>query len=427
MKKIICLIILTVCNGQYTLIHDGLVREYYVSYPGDAYGPCPLIINMHGFGQNASGFQPYAEMDQFALQQGIAVVYPQGINNSWNVGVAWDNNNSDDVGFIRVLIDSVAANFIIDLDRVYACGMSNGGYMAYELACHLSDKIAAFGSVTGNFMLDTDNIFDYPQGDRKIPIVHFHGTWDNIVGYYPPSFDGSMTVWESIEYWTEFNGLDQESMEILPDVNLHDGTNVEKYTFYANSSNVEFIHYKVNYGWHVWFGQYQYIYDIHASEELINFFMGYKLSDFTTTEVSIDYQSDWGLVGLPLEVENPSYTELFPDAVAGTLYSFNDGYNSEETLIQGNGYLLRFNNAGTTTITGIPITELSLSLSAEWNLISGISTPMSIDEIIDPENIIISGTFYGFENGYVEVDELIPGGGYWVRANNSGNIILMSE
>ena len=94
-------------------------------------------------------------MDQFALQQVIAVVYPQGINNSWNVGVAWDNNNSDDVGFIRVLIDSVAANFIIDLDRVYACGMSNGGYMAYELACHLSDKIAAFGSVTGNFMLDT--------------------------------------------------------------------------------------------------------------------------------------------------------------------------------------------------------------------------------------------------------------------------------
>ena len=52
---------------------------------------------------------------------------------------------------------------------------------------------------------------------------------------------------------------------------------------------------------------------------------------------------------------------------------------------------------------------------------------MSIDEIIDPENIIISGTFYGFENGYVEVDELIPGEGYWVRANNSGNIILMSE
>ena len=177
----------------------------------------------------------------------------------------------------------------------------------------------------------------------------------------------------------------------------------------------------------MWFGQYEYIYDIHASEELINFFMGYKLSDFTTTEVSIDYQSDWGLVGLPLEVENPSYTELFPDAVTGTLYSFNDGYNSEETLIQGNGYWLRFNNAGTTTITGIPVTELSLSLSAGWNLISGISTPVEIGAIIDPDNIIINGTIYGFDSGYVEVDELIPGEGCWVRANNSGNIILMSE
>ena len=142
---------------------------------------------------------------------------------------------------------------------------------------------------------------------------------------------------------------------------------------------------------------------------------------------AVEYTEGWNLVGLPLIVDDSNYQLQFPDAVEGTLYSFNGSYDPEETLLQGNGYWLRFNNAGTTTITGIPVTELSLSLSAGWNLISGISTPMSIDEIIDPENIIISGTFYGFENGYVEVDELIPGEGYWVRANNSGNIILMSE
>jgi hypothetical protein len=145
------------------------------------------------------------------------------------------------------------------------------------------------------------------------------------------------------------------------------------------------------------------------------------------TMTAVEYTEGWNLVGLPLIVDDSDYQIQFPDAVAGTLYSFNGSYDPEETLIQGNGYWLRFNNAGTTTITGIPVTELSLSLSAGWNLISGISTPVEIGAIIDPDNIIINGTIYGFDSGYVEVDELIPGEGCWVRANNSGNIILMSE
>ena len=42
---------------------------------------------MHGFGSNAQEQQLYSEMDQFAHSQNIAVVYPQGFNNSWNVRI----------------------------------------------------------------------------------------------------------------------------------------------------------------------------------------------------------------------------------------------------------------------------------------------------------------------------------------------------
>ena len=83
--------------------------------------------------------------------QNIAVVYPQGINSTggltWNVGVWWDNSEFDDVGYLNAVIDSVIANFAIDSNRIYACGMSTGGFMAYELACELSNRIVAFGSV----------------------------------------------------------------------------------------------------------------------------------------------------------------------------------------------------------------------------------------------------------------------------------------
>ena len=101
------------------------------------------------------------------------------------------------------MISDISENFNIDLDRVYACGMSNVGYMSYRLACDLSDKIAAFGSVTGNFMIN-DSVNDCQDQNRDIPIIHFHGTDDSIVNYYPPSFDGALTIEESIQFWSSY-------------------------------------------------------------------------------------------------------------------------------------------------------------------------------------------------------------------------------
>ena len=125
--RIFLLLFFTICNAQLTLTHDGIIREYYVSYPDSATEPCPLVINMHGFGSNALEQLYYSEMDNVALGMNIAVVYPEGISNAWNVGAIWNISNANDIGFISALIDSVADDFNIDLDRVYACGMSNGG------------------------------------------------------------------------------------------------------------------------------------------------------------------------------------------------------------------------------------------------------------------------------------------------------------
>jgi len=146
------------------------------------------------------------------------------------------------------------------------------------------------------------------------------------------------------------------------------------------------------------------------------------------TEITVTYQSDWNLVGLPIEVEDALYTILFPESIEGTLFSFDNGYNLETSLIQGEGYWLRFNEDGSTNITGSPMVELMISLSAGWNLISGITNSFNISNIQDPDEIIISDTVYGFTpDGYANADILEPGKGYWVRANNSGSIILISE
>jgi hypothetical protein len=137
--------------------------------------------------------------------------------------------------------------------------------------------------------------------------------------------------------------------------------------------------------------------------------------------------SGWNMVGLPLNVENSSYENLFPNSVSNTLFSFNGQYIAEENLIPGTGYWIRITEDGNITISGSAITDLPISLMEGWNLISGISTPVNVQNIIDPDAIIISGTIYGFEDGYVEAESIHPGHGYWLRSSGDGEITLSAS
>ena len=320
MKKISLYLVLGT-SLMYSLWFDidqaGVTRSYYISYPNDAIDPTPLIINMHGFGSNAQEQQLYSEMDQFAHSENIAVVYPEGLNNAWNVFTFWDGNSYDDVSFISAIIDDISENFNIDLNKVYACGMSNGGYMSYRLACDLSSKIAAFGSVTGNFMINTEEN-DCLDQDREIPIIHFHGTSDAVVNYFPPSFDQSLTVGESIDFWSDYNDLTTETVEQI-------NSNVEIYTYSNESSLTKFVHYKVYGGNHEWFGSTWAVnWGFNTSEKLINFFLQYQLSDFIDNQLEGDINED--------SIVNVQDIILTINLVLNNEYNTLADLNSDETI-----------------------------------------------------------------------------------------------
>ena len=145
-----------------------------------------------------------------------------------------------------------------------------------------------------------------------------------------------------------------------------------------------------------------------------------------TVEINVEYMEDWNLVGLPLDVEDTSYNLLFPESIDGTLYSFDDGYTLETSLVHGEGYWLRFTASGSTAMEGTPINELVISLHQDWNLISGISETVFINSVFDPNNIIVPNTLYSFSEGYTLSDELVPGKGYWIRSYADGNITISS-
>ena len=266
---------------------DKKTREYYVSLPEDTSKPFPMIINFHGFLSHAVDQQGFSQMDNYAHQNGIGVIYPEGIKRSWNVGKAILNDEND-IGFVNALIDSVSLKYNIDSNRIYACGFSNGGTFSYELMCGLSNKIAAFGSVGGNFSINENRLCNIV---REIPLIHIHGTRDRLQKYNHSDGDFLSTI-ESVNYWAKYNQLDIKVVENIEDIHKKDGTTVEKHTYSKNNSNTRVIHFKVVKGGHLWLGSPiadwltlrlffgRNNHEINSSKEIVDFFLKYKLSDF---------------------------------------------------------------------------------------------------------------------------------------------------
>ena len=178
---------------------DEKIREYYVSLPEDTSKPFPIIINFHGFLSHAMDQQGFSQMDHYAHQNGIGVIYPEGVKRSWNVGKAILNDEND-IGFVNALIDSVSSKYNIDSNRIYACGFSNGGTFSYELMCGLSNKIAAFGSVGGNFSINENRLCNI---DREIPLIHIHGTRDRLQKYNHSDGDFLSTIESCLLYTSD--------------------------------------------------------------------------------------------------------------------------------------------------------------------------------------------------------------------------------
>ena len=245
----------TVSNeNAISINHEGLSREYvlYVpdSYDGD--NSVPLVLNLHGGSGTATGHSYVSEMDQVADSAGFIVVYPQGsfVNgySYWNSMIATEGSKgtADDVGFISILIDEISSNYNIDLNKVYACGYSNGGDMAISLACYLSDKISAVAPVSGLMSFESDSLC---KPNQTTGVLVINGTADNERPYNGIN-DYYLSVDNSLDYWSNYHSADSVVLE-----NFVDGNNnvIEFYTFLNQNGLSLLKHYKIIDGDHVWF------------------------------------------------------------------------------------------------------------------------------------------------------------------------------
>lgn len=167
-----------------SLEFDGLTRDYLLYVPESLQQPAPLVIALHGGGGTAAQFRAETDFDSVADQNSFIVVYPQGVNREWNErrgsGMTVRRSDADDVGFIDALIDHLAGQYAIDQSRIYAMGISNGGFMSLRLACDLSERLAGIGVVAAELTVDMANECN-PTREMRVAIIN--GTDDPIIPY----------------------------------------------------------------------------------------------------------------------------------------------------------------------------------------------------------------------------------------------------
>lgn len=289
----------TAQNYTFQITHEGLNRTFLVHTPCQSFPchnrPLPVVMVFHGLGQTAAQIRDYSFFNDIADTAGFIVVYPQGNNNGWNVGFTIANPTStNDVTFIEAIIQFLQANSncttgicaVIDTQSIFACGMSNGGFFSYHLACLWSHRIAGIASVTGSM---TDQTYNNCQPIKPIPVLEIHGDADLVVPYTGSALSGARPIQHVLNFWRNFNGCPTNpAVRDVPDIVTTDSSTVKEFLYAPCASNTKILHYKVIGGGHCWPGSAQAPglgptnMDINASEEIWKFFKQFTTSSSTS-------------------------------------------------------------------------------------------------------------------------------------------------
>ncbi len=143
--------------------------------------------------------------------------------------------------------------------------------------------------------------------------------------------------------------------------------------------------------------------------------------------ISVTLASGWNLLSLPDSPSDDSVSFLYPEAVTNAFAYVAGGYQIQPIVTPGIGYWLRFSSPPAVSITGIPLSRDTISVTQGWNLIGSISQPVRTSSITSNPPGLITSNFFGFNGGYVIADSIDPGHGYWVKVNTGGQLILTAS
>lgn len=256
-----------------SIMHNSIQRDYllYVPKGYDSTQAVPIVFSLHGASGTKESQYQLSEFNIIADRETFLVVTPEatarrGALTFWNQTSS--ANGADDVGFIDTLISVIAAEYNVDLDRVYLAGSSNGAFMSLQIACERSNKIAAVAAVKG--YMSPDQIANC-NPSLPTAIIQMHGTQDPLVTY--------SGVEATIDFWNAFNQtVTVPLITNFPDTDPNNGNTANSKLYRNGTNGVEVEHIEVVNGAHDWFGEAGTNYDFSASEEAWQFFDKFDLN-----------------------------------------------------------------------------------------------------------------------------------------------------
>lgn len=174
----------TAKHGEFAsevLTVGGVKREYRLFVPTsvDLVRPAPLVVAFHAMLIDSKDVMPrYTRLNDTAQRHGFVIAYPNAIGGVWGL---LPERTAADIAFFDALLKHLSATYLVDPERVYALGMSNGGYFAQLVARERSTTIAAVASHSGLLGLEA---FGGVNAARKFPVLIVHGTLDLIFPYF---------------------------------------------------------------------------------------------------------------------------------------------------------------------------------------------------------------------------------------------------
>jgi hypothetical protein len=145
--------------------------------------------------------------------------------------------------------------------------------------------------------------------------------------------------------------------------------------------------------------------------------------NYASSVVKCDYMDGWNTVSLPVNVKSGKQKDVFPSSTSSAFY-YQTSYMLAESLRLGLGYWLKFQQSHAVWIAGSKVINDTIDVINDWNLIGSISDSFPAVSLTTTPNGIISSYVFGFINGLVPVDTIIPGKGYWVKTNQSGKLMF---
>lgn len=165
-----------------------------------------LVISLHGMNQDPEFQQKQTQWNALADTEGFIVTYPLGNNRMW------DTSGTGDVKFVEAVMKDMELKHNVDRNRIYLSGFSMGSWLGYHCLETLGDKIAAFGPVSGV------DIGKQPKANRMVPIMHIHGTGDDVFKYAgdPHHMAGGYpSIEEYVKKWAAYEGCDASNPQVI--------------------------------------------------------------------------------------------------------------------------------------------------------------------------------------------------------------------